>query len=216
MSSQENSSPEIKLTITNEEENMSEKDIAKDKDYDSEFDTDYESEIETDGEGEGDDEENDIDEAGVEEKKEDEDVDEDDEEDDMSDSDYESDNELEYFNDDLRKEYIKKYHPELNKINSNELNALTKVVRDEDGNIIDELHKTIPIITKFERTKVIGLRTKQLSNGSKPFIDVPEHMIDMYQIAVMEFESKKIPFIICRPLPSGRKEYWKISDLEIL
>ena len=31
-----------------------------------------------------------------------------------------------------------------------------------------------------------------------------------------EFEAKKIPFIVQRPLPNGACEYWRLSDLEIL
>jgi hypothetical protein len=32
----------------------------------------------------------------------------------------------------------------------------------------------------------------------------------------MEFEAKKIPFIIARPLPNGATEYWHLHDLEVL
>ena len=32
----------------------------------------------------------------------------------------------------------------------------------------------------------------------------------------VEFEQKKIPFIVRRPLPNGGSEYWKLRDLEIL
>ena len=31
-----------------------------------------------------------------------------------------------------------------------------------------------------------------------------------------ELKQKKIPFIIRRPLPNGKSEYWDINDLEIL
>ena len=41
-------------------------------------------------------------------------------------------------------------------------------------------------------------------------------VIDGYLIALKEFEEKKIPYIIKRPLPNGGCEYWKLSDLEIL
>ena len=33
---------------------------------------------------------------------------------------------------------------------------------------------------------------------------------------IKEFEEKKIPFIIKRPLPNGGVEYLKFADLEIL
>ena len=41
-------------------------------------------------------------------------------------------------------------------------------------------------------------------------------MIDGYNIALLELEQKKIPFIIQRPMPNGGSEYWKVSDLEII
>ena len=34
--------------------------------------------------------------------------------------------------------------------------------------------------------------------------------------ALKEYEEKKIPFIIKRPLPNGGCEFWKFKDLEIL
>ena len=43
-----------------------------------------------------------------------------------------------------------------------------------------------------------------------------DNVIDGYLIALKEFEEKKIPFIIKRPLPNGGCEYWKAADLEIL
>ena len=38
----------------------------------------------------------------------------------------------------------------------------------------------------------------------------------MYLIAEKELNQKKIPFIIMRPLPNGKKEYWRLQDLEII
>ena len=42
------------------------------------------------------------------------------------------------------------------------------------------------------------------------------NIIDGYNIALLELEHKKIPFIIQRPLPNGGSEYWNVSDLEII
>ena len=77
-------------------------------------------------------------------------------------------------------------------------------------------HKTNPILTKYEKTRVLGQRTKQLNNGAKPMIKVKENIIDSYLIAEMELKEKKIPFIIRRPLANGYSEYWTLEDLEIL
>ena len=46
---------------------------------------------------------------------------------------------------------------------------------------------------------------KQLNAGGKPFVAVDENVIDGYLIALKEFEDKKLPFIVKRPLPNGIK-----------
>ena len=93
---------------------------------------------------------------------------------------------------------------------------MTTVVRNEDGIIIDPLHKTLPFITRYEKARIIGERAKQLNSGASPMIDVEPSVLDGYLIALKEFEEKQIPFIVKRPLPNGGCEYWKLSDLEIL
>jgi len=62
----------------------------------------------------------------------------------------------------------------------------------------------------------LGERAKQLNAGAKPMVEVDINVIDGYLIALKEFEEKKIPFIIKRPLPNGGIEYWKFKDLEVL
>ena len=93
---------------------------------------------------------------------------------------------------------------------------MARVSRDGRGIINDPLHKTIPFLTKYEMTRVVGQRAKQLDNGAKPFVRVPPNIIDGYHIALLELEQKKIPFIIKRPYPNGGVEYWHVGDLELL
>ena len=69
-------------------------------------------------------------------------------------------------------------------------------------------------MTKYEKTRVLGQRAKQLNSGCKPYVNVSENIIDGYLIAEIELKEKKIPFIIRRPLPNGVCEYWKFRDLE--
>jgi DNA-directed RNA polymerase subunit K/omega len=111
--------------------------------------------------------------------------------------------------------YIKQLHPELASHNSDEVVRLSKVNR-VDGCIIDPFHKTIPILSKYEKTRILGQRSIQIENGSTPFINVPDNIINSHIIAEMELAQKKIPFIIRRPMFNGGCEYWKIADLEIL
>jgi DNA-directed RNA polymerase subunit K/omega len=84
------------------------------------------------------------------------------------------------------------------------------------GDKADSNHRTYPFLTNFEKTKIIGLRANQLSKGSSPFIAVPKHITDVKDIAKLELEQKRLPFIIKRPLPNGQFEYWRLADLLIL
>jgi DNA-directed RNA polymerase I, II, and III subunit RPABC2 len=104
----------------------------------------------------------------------------------------------------------------LNAHNNEEVEILSRVVRNENGQIIDPLHRTVPFITKYEKARVLGERAKQLNSGAKPFVEVEPSVLDGYLIALKEFEEKKIPFILKRPLPNGGCEYWKMKDLEVI
>ena len=102
-------------------------------------------------------------------------------------------------------EYVEQVIPKLN------VTTLPSVGKDTDPN-----HRTYPFLTQYERTKIIGLRANQLSKGSAPYVAVPKHITDVRDIARMELEQKRLPFIIKRPLPNGTYEYWRLSDLLIL
>jgi hypothetical protein len=39
---------------------------------------------------------------------------------------------------------------------------------------------------------------------------------DVKEIARLELEQKRLPFIIKRPLPNGTFEYWRLMDLLLL
>ena len=131
-------------------------------------------------------------------------------------SDIESDDEenLQKFDFELNNDFIKKYHKESLFANSNEIEILSRVTRDENGIIIDDNHKTLPILSKYERAKILGQRAKQINNGDKVYIQIPDNIIDSYLIAELELKAKKLPFIIKRPIIGGNSEYWKIKDLE--
>jgi DNA-directed RNA polymerase subunit K/omega len=116
----------------------------------------------------------------------------------------------------FEKNIIEQYHPELKKYNNDEINTLCSIVRDVNGTIIDPFHRTLNFVTKYEKARILGERAKQINAGAKPFIEIPESMIDGYLIALEEFKQKKIPFIIQRPLPDKTIECWRLSDLEII
>ena len=186
---------------------------------DSDDDMDYErtSEDEEDievkepdtNDGKDEDSENTIENLGIVEDDEDIDDDDDDDEEDIDES-------LKKLEKDVDNDIILKHHPEIIQNNYDEILALCKIIRNDKGIIVDDLHKTYPFITKYEYARIIGMRSKQLNNGADPFVKVDRGMIDGYTIALKEMEEKKIPFIIARPLPNGGREYWKLQDLELI
>lgn len=75
-------------------------------------------------------------------------------------------------------------------------------------------HKSVPYLTIFEKTKIIGFRANQLAHDARPLIDpIPPHITDVLDIARLELEQKRLPFILKRPMPDGTYEYWRLSDL---
>jgi DNA-directed RNA polymerase I, II, and III subunit RPABC2 len=80
----------------------------------------------------------------------------------------------------------------------------------------DENHKTSPIMTKYEFTKIKGFRLQQLASGAPPFVVVPSEVTSLDGIFELEFEQKKIPFIIRRLVAYNEYEYWKVQDLVYL
>ena len=135
------------------------------------------------------------------------------------DSDIEEDDDdtmLQKFNENINTKFLEDIHVETKSVNYEEMITLAKVVRDANGKIIDPFHRTLPFLTKYEKARIIGARSEQLDRGGEAFIPLDETIINGRTIALMEFEAKKIPFIIARPLSNGSIEYWHLHDLEII
>ena len=140
----------------------------------------------------------------------------DDDDDDNDDEDDYDENHLQKFDSEAKKKYIASFHPESLSYNNEETESMSRVTRNDAGTIIDPFHKTLPFLTKYEKTRILGIRTKQLNEGAKPYVDVNPTIIDGYIIAQLELEHKKLPFIIRRPMPNGSSELWRLQDLEII
>jgi DNA-directed RNA polymerase I, II, and III subunit RPABC2 len=135
------------------------------------------------------------------------------------DPDLEEDDNMQYLqklDETVREQTIANHHPELVIHNYDEVEAMTTVVRNEHGIISDPLHRTLPFLSKYERTRILGERAKQINDGATPFVKLDTSVIDGYLIALKELEERKLPFIIRRPLNNGGSEYWKLSDLEFI
>lgn len=73
---------------------------------------------------------------------------------------------------------------------------------------------TRPVMTKYEKVRVLGERAKQISSGAPVYIKGVENKTP-YEIAELELEHGLVPFIIRRPLPDKSYEEWKISELKV-
>jgi len=71
------------------------------------------------------------------------------------------------------------------------------------------------ILTKYEMVRLLGTRAKQISDGSKVFVKYDGAKSAM-ELAELELKYKMIPLKIKRPMPNGKYEIWKISELEII
>jgi DNA-directed RNA polymerase I, II, and III subunit RPABC2 len=75
--------------------------------------------------------------------------------------------------------------------------------------------RTIPFLTKYEKSRIIGKRAMQISKGSPPLVEIGD-LESPIDIAKKELMERKIPFIIRRPLPDGSYEDWRVDELRIL
>ena len=101
-------------------------------------------------------------------------------------------------------------HDDPNDKDVQDLMGLTDHMKDYETK--KRAYKTTPVLTKYEKTRILGQRTNQILNGSKPMIQNPEDYGNAYDIALQELEQKKIPFIVKRPY-GNTFEYWKLEDL---
>lgn len=207
---------EPELDVTSDSSEGEDDDVTEDELEDGDNDDDDDDEKEDD---EKDDDESDVDITDI--NIDDTDINDDDDQDNDDDSVLnESDDENETTFRKLEECYVdtdlEKLHPEIRSVNFDEIKALSRVVRDGKGKIIDPLHTTVPFITKYEKARIIGTRAEQLERGSMPFVELEPHIMNARTIAQLEFEQKRIPFIIARPLPNKAVEYWRVQDLEVL
>lgn len=73
--------------------------------------------------------------------------------------------------------------------------------------------RTRPILTKYEKTAILGTRMEQLQRDAEPYVTV-KLPFDPKAVALEEIKQRKLPFKVCRVLPDGTKEIWKLEDME--
>lgn len=94
---------------------------------------------------------------------------------------------------------------------------MTKIVEDyEDimSNYDTSKYITRPHMTRYELAKVVGMRLEQLARGAQTLID-DNKCKSIREIVMKELDEKKLPFLVVRALPNGKKEYWRVADLVV-
>ena len=72
-----------------------------------------------------------------------------------------------------------------------------------------------PVLTKYEKAKIIGISAQQIETGRIPSLEIPSNITNPIDIAEYELIKKKTPFIIKRKLPNNNFEYFTIDQLSI-
>ena len=73
---------------------------------------------------------------------------------------------------------------------------------------------TLPYLTKFEKARILGARSLQISMGA-PLMVESNSETDALELAAKELKERKIPITIRRYLPVGKYEDWRIEELII-
>jgi DNA-directed RNA polymerase subunit K/omega len=89
----------------------------------------------------------------------------------------------------------------------------SEILSKHDEIIVENTKRISPSrLTKYELTRMIGERTKQLTEGAKPLVKNYKGL-SYNIIAKQEFLNNMLPFKIKRPLPNGTFEIWDPEEL---
>jgi len=79
---------------------------------------------------------------------------------------------------------------------------------------------TVPVMTTYEKSKIITKRIHSLNNGANSTIDddilETYNLYSSYDIAMYEFDTNKLPpYTVIRNFPNGEYELWTHDEFEI-
>ena len=100
-------------------------------------------------------------------------------------------------------------HLKTNKLKSDTSNKIKKTKVGNKLKIIIGPDK----LTRFEKARIIGARSLQLSLGAPPFIPFDSKSRDPIALAVSELESHSPPMSIRRSLPDGTFQDIPVDEL---
>ena len=71
-----------------------------------------------------------------------------------------------------------------------------------------------PMLTRFEKARIMGARALQLSLGAPVFIEIPKNATTSLEIAMEELKQRVIPIVIKRTLPNGDYQNLPLDKFE--
>ena len=83
---------------------------------------------------------------------------------------------------------------------------ITKDLPHEAVEVTDNNNQIVigpPMLTRFEKARIMGARALQLSLGAPVFIEIPKNATSSLEIAMEELKQRVIPIVIKRTLPNG-------------
>jgi len=83
-------------------------------------------------------------------------------------------------------------------------------------NMIKGDKKTLPIMTKYEKARIIGVRAQQIADGAIPTVKVLDKMVSAIKIAELELKERRLPLIIRRIITKNNYEDWRVDEFEII
>lgn len=88
------------------------------------------------------------------------------------------------------------------------IEAYEDVINDYDVS----KNTTKPILSRYEKAKLFGMRLEQLARGAIPTVDT-KNVKSIQEIVELEFRERKMPLLVCRTLQNGNKEYFRLKDM---
>ena len=108
-----------------------------------------------------------------------------------------------------------------------EIDKECEIIRNREIITKDILHKKVeitskdnqivigpPMLTRFEKARIMGARALQLSLGAPVFIEIPKNATSSLEIAMEELKQRVIPIVIKRTLPNGDYQNLPLDKFE--
>lgn len=73
-----------------------------------------------------------------------------------------------------------------------------------------------PKLTRFERARILGARSLQISLGAPILVNLSHNISDPIDIAIVELRDRVLPITIRRTLPEGSYQDIPLEDLDTI